>query len=187
MLLFVSTGVVIWNKALRKKVDSRTQELKNQQLQLLHADKMASLGVLVSGVAHEINNPCGILTLNFPLVREVFEEAKEILDEYQQEQGELMLAGVDYERLKNIFPETLEDMHIASRKIRGIVEDLKHFASKDGSEIDLTESLDLNKLVEVSMRLVANQIKNSTDHFEVNYSDNIPIFKGSGKIFFSRS
>jgi len=181
MLVFVSTGIAIWNRALRKKVESRTQELKNQQLQLLHADKMASLGVLVSGVAHEINNPCGILTLNFPFVRDVFTQIEEILDEYQEEQGGLMLAGVDYARLKTMFPETLEDMHIASRKIRAIVEDLKHFASKDDSELELTELLDLNKLVEVSMRLVANQIKQSTNHFAVHYSDNLPLFKGSGQ------
>jgi two-component system NtrC family sensor kinase len=181
MLIFVSTGIVIWNRALRKKVESRTQELKTQQLQLLHADKMASLGVLVSGVAHEINNPCGILTLNFPLVRDVFEQIEEILDEYQEEQGGLMIAGVDYARLKTMFPETLEDMHIASRKIRAIVEDLKHFASKDSSDLELNELLDLNKLVEVSMRLVANQIKQSTNYFEVHYGDNLPLFKGSGQ------
>lgn len=181
MLIFVSTGIAIWNRALRKKVESRTQELKAQQLQLLHADKMASLGVLVSGVAHEINNPCGILTLNFPFVRDVFKQIEEILDEYQAEQGGLMLAGVDYTRLKTMFPETLEDMHIASRKIRAIVEDLKHFASKDSSDLELNELLDLNKLVEVSMRLVANQIKQSTNDFEVHYSDNLPLFKGSGQ------
>jgi len=181
VLLFISTGVVIWNNALRKKVESRTQELKAQQMQLLHADKMTSLGVLVSGVAHEINNPCGILTLNFPFVREVFEQTSEILDEYQEQQGNFTVAGIDYERLKEVFPDTLEDMHIASRKIRGIVEDLKHFALKDDASVDLTESLDLNSLVKVSMRLVANQIKNSTDNFEVNFSEDIPAFKGAGQ------
>lgn len=181
MLLFISTGVVIWNKMLRKKVDIRTQELKTQQIQLLHADKMSSLGVLVSGVAHEINNPCGILTLNFPFVREVFEQSLEILTEYQEQHGDLTLAGVNYEQLKEVFPNTLEDMHIASRKIRSIVEDLKHFALKEDASIDLTESLDLNLLVKVSMRLLANEIKSSTEHFEINLSDDLPLFKGAGQ------
>lgn len=181
ILILISIGIIVWSRALQKKVESRTQELKDQQLQLLHADKMASLGVLVSGVAHEINNPCGILTLNFPFVRDVFKQIEEILDEHQEEQGGLMVAGVDYARLKTMFPETLEDMHIASRKIRAIVEDLKHFATKESSDIELTESLDLNKLVEVSMRLVSNQIKQSTNSFEVHYSDNLPVFKGLGQ------
>ncbi|XPF95957.1 transporter substrate-binding domain-containing protein [Colwellia sp. RE-S-Sl-9] len=179
MLLFISTAVVIWNKALRKKVESRTQELKAQQLQLLHADKMTSLGVLVSGVAHEINNPCSILTLNFPFIKEVFEQISEILDEYETD--DLTIAGVKYNRLKEVLPETLEDMHLASGKIRGIVEDLKHFALKDDATVSLTESLDINTLVKVSIRLVANQIKNSTDSFEVNFSNNIPNFKGAGQ------
>ena len=103
------------------------------------------------------------------------------MDEYQEQQGELTIAGVNYDRLKEVLPETLEDMHIASRKIRGIVEDLKHFALKEDTSIELTESLDLNSLVKVSMRLVANEIKSSTDHFEVNLCDELPLFQGAGQ------
>ena len=122
--------MISWNKALRKIVESRTKGLQAQQLQLLHADKMASLGVLVSGVAHEINNPCSILTLNFPFIKEAFEDATDILDEHQASQGDFLVAGVSYQRFKHMLPEILDDMHIASNKVKGIVEDLKSFAVK---------------------------------------------------------
>lgn len=180
VLLLVSIIVIIWNKALRKKVESRTKELQAQQLQLLHADKMASLGVLVSGVAHEINNPCSILTLNFPFIKEAFEDASEILDEYQAQQGDFLIAGVSYNRFKKMLPETLDDMHIASNKVKGIVEDLKSFAVKGETAHEKTDSLDLNLLANRSIRLVANQIKSSTNHLEVNLANALPAFKGSG-------
>jgi len=180
VLLFISTVVLIWNKALRKKVESRTKELQAQQLQLLHADKMASLGVLVSGVAHEINNPCSILTLNFPFVKEAFEQAIEILDEHQVEHGDFLIAGVSYNRLKHMLPETLDDMHVASNKVKGIVEDLKSFAVKGETAHQKNERLDLNELTKRSLRLVNNQLKNSTSNVEVNLANKLPTFYGSG-------
>jgi len=181
LLLLISIGVVAWNKALRKKVDRRTAELAQQQLQLLHADKMASLGVLVSGVAHEINNPCGILTLNFPLLREVFEQSDEIFDFYQEHHGEFMLAGVDYDRLKTVLPETLEDMHNASRRIKAIVDDLTHFISKEESTIDFDPQLDLNQLVQTTVRLMSKTIEKSTSHFYTDYEQNLPTFEANGQ------
>ena len=180
VLLLISTVVIIWNKALRKKVESRTKELQAQQLQLLHADKMASLGVLVSGVAHEINNPCSILTLNFPFIKEAFEDATDILDEHQARQGDFLVAGVSYQRFKHMLPEILDDMHIASNKVKGIVEDLKSFAVKGEASHEKTEQLDLNLLTNRSIRLVTNQIKNSTNHLEVNLANSLPAFQGSG-------
>lgn len=180
VLLLISTVVLIWNKALRKKVESRTKELQAQQLQLLHADKMASLGVLVSGVAHEINNPCSILTLNFPFVKEAFEQATEILDEHRVEHGDFLIAGVSYNRLKNMLPETLDDMHVASNKVKGIVEDLKSFAVKGETAHQKNERLDLNELTKRSLRLVNNQLKNSTSNVKVNLANKLPTFYGSG-------
>ncbi len=48
----------------------------------MQADKMASLGILVSGVAHEINNPNGLILLNIPLIADAFRDAEPILDDY---------------------------------------------------------------------------------------------------------
>ncbi|MEG3754447.1 transporter substrate-binding domain-containing protein [Psychromonas arctica] len=177
--LLISIVIIIWNRSLRKKVERRTKELKDQQLQLLHADKMASLGVLVSGVAHEINNPCGILTMNFPFIKDASEELTDLIDELGKESGSLTIAGVRYTQFKDVFPSILDDMHIASRKIRGIVDDLKHFASNDKAHLELNEMVDLNELVSTSIRLVINQIKHATDHFTVDYGDDLPLIKGS--------
>jgi len=181
LLLLISIGVVAWNKALRKKVDQRTAELAQQQLQLLHADKMSSLGVLASGVAHEINNPCGILTLNFPLLYEVFEQSDEIFEFYHEHHGDFRLAGLDYDRLKTVLPETLTDMHNASRRIKAIVDDLTHFISKEDSSIEFSPRLDLNQLVQTTVRLMSKTIEKSTHHFDSYYDPSLPTFEGNGQ------
>ena len=128
ILLVVLGGIVIWNNLLRKEVEKRSRLLKEQQAQLIQADKMASLGVLVSGVAHEINNPTGLLMLNLPILREAWLDALPYLDEIEQQQGELRLAGLSYQRLKSELPYLLDEMQQSTDKIRNIVNDLKDFA-----------------------------------------------------------
>ena len=178
LMLFIITMVAIWNRALRKKVDERTADLKERQKQLLQVDKMASLGILVSGVAHEINNPCGILTLNFPVVLEAFEEIQDILDEYHHEKGSFDLVGVPYERMGDTLANMLQDMDDSSKRIKAIVADLKHFSSLSGDDKYSMKELDLNALSETACRLTANTINKTAVHFITDYQTPLPKILG---------
>ncbi|HXE97161.1 MAG TPA: transporter substrate-binding domain-containing protein, partial [Dongiaceae bacterium] len=94
-LLLILAGTVVWSRTLQKRVAQRTEELalevterkraldelKLHQDKLIQADKMASLGILVAGVAHEINNPNGLILLNMPILKEVYQDAEEVLEE----------------------------------------------------------------------------------------------------------
>ncbi|MEO0442231.1 MAG: transporter substrate-binding domain-containing protein [Pseudomonadota bacterium] len=173
VLLLIVTGVVsIWNITLKSRVDKRTSELKDHQQQLIQADKMASLGVLVSGVAHEINNPTGLLLLNLPLMNDTWRDSQVILEKHYREQGDFALAGLNYSRLRDEIPVILEEMKGGADRIKRIVEDLKDFARHDVVDTDCL--LDINAVVQTAIRLVDTTIRKSTRQFVVSYGRSLP-------------
>lgn len=176
VLLLLITGVVtFWNRTLRTQVDKRTDELHQHQQQLIQADKMASLGILVSGVAHEINNPTGLLLLNLPLVNDAWRDSQGILEAHYQQFGDFELAGLKYSRLRDELPIVLDEMKGGATRIKRIVEDLKDFARHDA--VDNDTLVDVNDVVATAIRLVDTSIRKSTHHFVVEYDKNLPLVK----------
>ncbi|WP_084783959.1 transporter substrate-binding domain-containing protein [Marinobacterium aestuarii] len=179
VLLLVLGAIVIWNRMLTRQVLRRTQELQLQQQKLIQADKMTSLGILVSGVAHEINNPCGLLLLNLSVLQDVYRDCEDILEAHYQEQGDFDLGGLSYARMRDEVPLMLDDMLTGAQRIRRIVDDLRDFARQ--GPVELSESVDLNEVVATAIRLVDNSIRKATEHFEISYADELPAFRGHGQ------
>lgn len=173
VLLLITGVVTVWNRALKVQVDKRTAELHDHQKQLIQADKMSSLGVLVSGVAHEINNPTSLLLLNLPLVQDVWRDVRSVLDKHHEMEQDFRLAGLDYSRIRDELPLVIEEMSGGAYRIKRIVEDLKDFArnSKEGND----ELIDINDVVHAAIRLVENSIRKSTDYFTMNCRSNVPL------------
>jgi two-component system NtrC family sensor kinase len=171
-LLLITAAVVVWSRTLKKQVDKRTAELHEHQLQLLQADKMASLGVLVTGVAHEINNPTGTLLLNLPLLKDAWRDSNIILEKHYREFGDFSMAGLKYSRLKDELPIILEEMTGGATRIKHIVEDLKDFARHD--DLDNDVPLNINDVVATAIRLVGTKIRKSTHNFSVSYENSPP-------------
>ena len=147
-----------------------------QQQQLVQADKMASLGILVSGVAHEINNPNGLIALNIPIVREAWGRAKPILEEYADEHGDFSLGAMNYREMCDRMDELFVQMTQSSQRIQSIVGDLKVFAQQR-SETEF-ESVDVNQLVESAVALVGKHLRERTDHLRINHTDDLPSVQG---------
>lgn len=179
LLLLILGGTVIWNRMLRRQVDKRTAELHIQQQQLIQADKMTSLGILVSGVAHEINNPTGLLLLNLPIIREAWQDCEEILEQRYEQQGDFILGGLAYSQMRDEIPALLTDMHDGAQRIKRIVNDLKDFSRQESD--DSREPFDLNEVVATAVRLADNSINSSTDHFSVSYSSSLPSVDGNAQ------
>ena len=192
-LLLIMGGTVLWSRTLQREVATRTaeltreveerrhaeEELRNRQQQLVQADKMAALGILVSGVAHEINNPNGLILLNMPVMMEAFRDAEPILEEHYKTHGDFEFAGLRYSRMREALPRLMSQMQEGSRRVKLIVEDLKDFARQQ--EPGQTADLDLNETVRAALRLLTNLIENSTDHFSVSYGEGIPTLRGSAQ------
>jgi signal transduction histidine kinase len=178
MVLVICT-VVFWNRSLKREVTRRTSEMALQQQQLIQADKMASLGILVSGVAHEINNPNSLALLNMPIVIEAYDDSKEILEAYYHEHGDFTLGGLDYSLMREEVPHMLEEMLTGAESIKRIVEDLKDFSRQEDSTFQ--DYVDLNKVTQAAVRLVDNSIRKATRRFSITYAVSVPPVLGNAQ------
>ncbi|MCA1944636.1 MAG: transporter substrate-binding domain-containing protein [Desulfovibrio sp.] len=178
-LLLLLMGSMVWTRSLRRQVAQRTEslskaleELSHNQRQLVQADKMAALGILVSGVAHEINNPNGLILLNIPILRKAQADAARLLDERFEAEGDFTLGGIPYSRMRQELPRMLEEMQEGALRIKRIVHDLKDFARM---EEDASRTLvDVNDASAKAVRLVEPTIRKCTDHFSTRYEADLP-------------
>lgn len=175
-LVLIIVGVVIWNTALKRRVAERTRELEERQQQLIQADKLASLGILTSGVAHEINTPNGIILMNLPVLQEAWEDASVILDQHLRDHGDFPFGGLSYSRLREEFPAMLADMADGARRIRQIVNDLKAYARQEGP--GGLVALDLNEVIKNAVRLADVSLRKATNRLKIDYAEDLPPIPG---------
>lgn len=150
-----------------------------RQQQLLQADKMASLGVLISGIAHEINNPNNFILLNIQLFQKIWKDVVPILDEYFKNNGDFVLAGMLYSRASGKINQSLEGILSGSERIQKIVSNLTDYAKADTGKFD--DEVDVNKIVDMAITITNNLIKRSTANFTVKYAKEFPKIKGSSQ------
>jgi PAS domain S-box-containing protein len=129
---------------------------KNMEMQLMQTDKLASLGQLVSGIAHEINNPNTFIRGNVSIIQEAMKDILPILDEHSRNEKNLQIARLNYDVFRSNILILLEDMAQGSNRIKTIVEGLRKFAKRDDGV--LNDEVDLNESIHSCLRLVANQI-----------------------------
>ena len=153
------------------------QEAQLRQQQLVHADKMVSLGILVSGVAHEINNPNQFIMTHVIPLKKMWQDAEKILEKYYQENGDFMMGGREYSIRRKQIPEMFESITEGSKRIKIIVDELRNYAREHPSEIN--ESVDCNDVVKAAVSLLTGQIKKATGNFSVTYTKNLPRIKGN--------
>ena len=190
--LVVFLGLVsFWSWSLRRTVSARTaeltleiaerrrteEELRRNQEQLLQAAKMAAVGVLASGVAHEINNPNGLILMDLKLIKDVLEDAEPILEAHEVEHGDFSLGNLRYSKLKEALPRVMNEALEASRRVKRIVEDLKDFGRKE--DPGLKSSMNLNDVLGTSVRLLENLLRKSTSRLSIACAEDLPGVRGN--------
>ena len=132
------------------------QQLKYTQSQLVHSEKMSSLGQMIAGVAHEINNPVSFIYGNIEYAGEYLQDLLCLINAYQEEYPQPSLAikeiteKIDLEFLVQDLQKLLKSMKVGAERIRNIVISLKNFSRLDSlkkSPVNLHEGLDNTLLI----------------------------------------
>jgi len=177
--LFEKKVVVLVQDITQDKLLEQQFEIVSHRYhdQLLQADKMISLGILASGMAHEINNPNNSIMLNVSVLHKAWNSIMPVLEEYYRDRGQLRVGGIDYQKMKKKMPSLFSGIQESSKKIQRIVLDLKHFSGKDG--ISMKKPVDMEAVVRSAISLTGNMISKSTRRFKAVYEKELPNVMGN--------
>jgi PAS domain S-box-containing protein len=163
----------IRNLTAHKQLQETTRQ---QELQLIQANKMTALGTLVSGVAHEINNPNQAVLMNARVLADAWDDAVGILDTYAQENGTFILGGLPYTEMRDTIPALVREVHDGALRIERIIDDLRDFARPRVRGAHTV--VQVNDAVQRALRLLAHLIKRRTDRLHVDLGQDIPPVPG---------
>lgn len=159
---------------IRAKEESRLVQAK-----LIQANKMSSLGILVSSIAHEINNPNNFIMFNAPLLSEAWEDAFKVLTGYYRENGDFSIGGLPFSEMREVIPKLISGIAEGSSRINDIVGNLKDFARQDRAGMD--SEVDVNKAIKSSVAILKSQIRKYTENFHMDLDENLPSLRGSAR------
>lgn len=153
------------------------EENRKMQESIRQMDKMAAIGTLASGIAHEINNPNNFILSNAQFIADIWPDVSRILTHYAEENGEFYLGRLRFSEASEFIPKLLNGLVDGSHRINGIVTGLKDFARQEKTLLD--QKVDINRVIEASLTMLQSQIRKHTDRFQCSLADNIPSVTGS--------
>ncbi|TAK91353.1 MAG: ATPase [Burkholderiaceae bacterium] len=157
--------------AMQAHLKEAVSRLDAAQSQLLHADKMASIGQLAAGVAHEINNPIGYVYSNLTSLNRYIDEMMHLLNKYEQLEINLngaagldeirqLKTGIDLNYLRQDLPALMSESQEGIARVKKIVQDLKDFSHVDEAEWIWT---DLRHGLNSTLNIVHNEVKSKAE------------------------
>ncbi len=153
------------------RINDITEE-KMLQKRIIQTEKLSSLGFLISGVVHEINNPNSFISFNIPILREYLSEMIPIIDDYAKEHENLELCSMAYPEFRKDVFKLVDNVENGSRRINIAVSNLRGMSrSKKGPK---KQWVDVKELIEKSLSISRSKINRMVKSFEVDISEDMP-------------
>jgi light-regulated signal transduction histidine kinase (bacteriophytochrome) len=165
-----------FNNNLERQVEERTtalnqalSDLQKTQFHLIQAEKMSSLGQLVAGIAHEINNPVNFIHGNLIHIHHYFDDLLNLMHLYQGKplpEAEInqLLETIDLEFVAEDLPKTLSSMRFGTERIREIVQSLRTFSRLDQAEL---KYVDLHDGIDSTLMILQHRLKATATRAEI--------------------
>lgn len=165
---------------LEIRVKERTEELKRAYTQLIHQEKMASIGQLAAGVAHEINNPLGYVLSNLNTLRTYLERIITMLEHFRslhESEGAEKWQELKLDFVLEDVGDLLQQSVSGAERVKKIVSDLKSFSHVDEMG---NRALDINEEINRTLNVLAHEIPQNAQI--VKEFGNLPPFRGDGRL-----
>lgn len=142
-----------------KELEQTNTELVEAQTKLVHSAKMTSLGQLVAGVAHELNNPIGFIYSNMTHLKEYADNLFSVIDQLDPNTARLGQAKskIDYEFIKNDLPRLIKSCQDGAQRTRDIVIGLRNFSRLEEAQL---KEIDLHESIDTTLEILQGEIKN---------------------------
>lgn len=153
------------------------EETRATQAKLIQANKMTSIGLMVSSIAHEINNPNQCVRMNAFILRRVWQDIVPMLEQLHGNDEHFLLDGAPYAEMKQTLPAMIDTIADSSHKINAYILQLLNFAK--GNTTGMDEAVDVNRSVENAVSILWYQIRSGTDRFSTQLSGKHPVVRGN--------
>ncbi|MBF2016199.1 MAG: PAS domain S-box protein [Rivularia sp. T60_A2020_040] len=148
------------------ELEKTLQKLQQTQAQLIQTEKMSSLGQMVAGIAHEINNPVNFIHANLSFIDEYSQDLLKTLELYQQhypnpvKQVQEEIKNIELDFIKEDLTKVIKSMEEGTRRIRAIVLSLRNFSRLDEAEF---KKVDIHQGIESTLMILQNRLKPKPD------------------------
>jgi signal transduction histidine kinase len=168
-------NLLVQTREQATQLSQTLDDLKKAQLQIVQSEKMASLGQLVAGVAHEINNPINFIHGNLEYAHEYMQELIRCVQLYRQHypapvsEVQTFLQKTDLNFLFQDAPKIFQSMQVGTDRIREIVTSLRNFSRLDEAEF---KAVNIHEGIDSTLMILQNRLKATPESFSIKVMKN---------------